>query len=181
MSALVSMLTAQGAEDAGTSAASDAGGEDGQAAAGATDQPSTQGGGAASDGPADPGECSPRDLDVTMAAVPANGGPMTFDLTLHNGADVACLIDAGDTSLELTVHSGEDRVWSSADCVAEPTERELLLDAGDSAETTVRWDGSRSADGCPAGQGAAQPGSYRVSATLDGASLPAAATVFTLE
>jgi hypothetical protein len=178
----VRTLTAQGAEDAGASVAADAGGKTGQGSTGSTDEPSTESGSEpAQSGPVDPASCSPRDLDVTMAAQAGNSAPTTFDLTLHNASDVACLVDAGDTSLKLTVHSGEDRVWSSADCVAEPTERELLLDAGDSAETTIRWDGSRSAKGCPADQGTAQPGSYRVSATLDGADLPAAATVFTLE
>lgn len=187
VSALVRMLTAQGAEPVATSAAASAGSEDpgtaaGRSATGSSGASSAQAGAGPEKpaGPVDPEGCSPRDLDVTMSAQPGSGGPTTFALTLQNDADVACLVDAGASSLVLTVHSGEDRVWSSGDCVAEPATRELLLDAGDSTETTIRWDGTRSAKGCTGGQGTAQPGSYRVSATLGGASLPAATTTFTL-
>ncbi|MCK6209771.1 hypothetical protein KZX45_04355 [Georgenia sp. EYE_87] len=173
--ALVRTLTAQGAED-GTSSAQ------GSAGAGSEDDagPASSAGAAEEEpaGPVDPGKCSPRDLDVRLSATP--GQPTSFAVTLTNRAEVACLLDAGAASLVVTVHSGEDRVWSSGDCVVEPAARELLLDSGDSTETAIRWDGTRSAKGCPGGQGAAQPGSYRVAATLGGASLPAADTSFTL-
>ncbi|PFG40318.1 hypothetical protein ATJ97_2843 [Georgenia soli] len=187
VSALVRTLTAQGAEAATTSTAASAGSEDsgtatGQSTTGSSGESSAAAGAEPEkpSGPVDPKGCSPRDLDVTMSAQPGSGGPTTFHLTLRNEGDVACLVDAGASSLVLTVHSGGDRVWSSGDCVAEPTARELLLDAGDSAETTITWDGTRSVKGCTGGQGAAQAGSYRVSATLGGASLPAATTTFTL-
>ena len=178
VSALVRTLTAQGAE-ADTASAEDAGAS--AAASAADDSAASSAGVAAQEepaGPVDPGKCSPRDLDVRLSATP--GQPTSFAVTLTNRGEVACLLDAGAASLVLTVHSGEDRVWSSGDCVAAPEERELLLDAGDSTETEIRWDGTRSAKGCPGGQGAAQPGSYRVAATLGGASLPAADTSFTL-
>jgi hypothetical protein len=174
ISALVRTLTAQGAE-AGTTA-----GQDPSRETASADEASDDGAGSEDAGPVDPGACSPRDLDVTMSATPASGEPTNFALTLTNRADAACLLDAGTASLVLTVHSGEDRVWSSGDCAAEPAERKLLLDAGDSTETAIRWDGTRSAKGCPGGQGTAQVGSYRVAATLGGASLPAADTSFTL-
>jgi hypothetical protein len=176
VSALVRTLTAQGAEtdtsaqgSAAAASAEDNAGQDSAPSAGADEQEPA--------GPVDPGKCSPRDLDVRLSATP--GQPTSFAVTLTNRAEVACLLDAGAASLVLTVHSGEDRVWSSGDCVAEPAERELLLDSGDSTETAIQWDGTRSAKGCPGGQGAAQPGSYRVAATLGGASLPAADTSFT--
>jgi hypothetical protein len=190
ISALVRTLTAQGAET-GTSSSEDAGSAasaDGSSVAGSEDDAaaSTAAGAAEDDskpqdaGPVDPDACSPRDLDVTMSATPASGEPTSFAVSLTNRGDVACLLDAGTASLVLTVHSGEDRVWSSGDCAAEPAERKLLLDAGDSTETAIKWDGTRSEKGCPAGQGTAQAGSYRVAATLGGASLPATETSFTL-
>ncbi|WP_345039573.1 hypothetical protein [Georgenia daeguensis] len=182
VSSLVRTLTAQGAEAQTASAQGSAAAGSAEGSAGEDSAASAASAGDAAQeepaGPVDPGKCSPRDLDVRLSATP--GQPTSFAVTLTNRAEVACLLDAGASSLVLTVHSGEDRVWSSGDCVAEPSERELLLDSGDSTETAIRWDGTRSEKGCPGGQGAAQPGSYRVTATLGGASLPAADTGFTL-
>ncbi len=157
--ALVRMLSAQGAEtlEAGSTPADE------------------------QTGPVDPGPCTPADMDATVSTEAGTAGePVTFALTLTNAGDAACLVDAGSAALVLTVHSGDDRVWSSGDCAAEPTVRELLLDAGDATETTLTWKGSRSAAGCPSGQGAATAGTYRVQTSLDGAALDGAREVFTL-
>ena len=132
-------------------------------------------------GPVDPKPCQSRALEVDLApSAAAAGKPVSFDVTLRNTSETACLADAGREALVLTVSSGEDRVWSSADCPAEPAERALLLDAGDTAKTTVTWDGTRSAQGCPGGQRAAGGGTYQVMASLDGAMLPGAEATFTL-
>ncbi|KAE8764346.1 hypothetical protein [Georgenia thermotolerans] len=132
-------------------------------------------------GPVDPQPCQSRDLEVDLAPTAAAAGkPVTFDVTLRNTSQAACLADAGRETLVLTVSSGEDRVWSSADCPAEPAKRALLIDSGDTVKTTLTWDGSRSAQGCPGGQRAAGGGTYRVTASLDGAMLPGAEATFTL-
>lgn len=131
-------------------------------------------------GPVDPKPCQSRDLEVDLApSAAAAGKPVSFDVTLRNTSQTACLADAGREALVLTVSSGEDRVWSSADCPAGPAERKLLLDAGDTAKATVTWDGTRSAQGCSGGQRAAG-GTYQVMASLDGAMLPGAEATFTL-
>ncbi|GAA1653797.1 hypothetical protein [Georgenia ruanii] len=132
-------------------------------------------------GPVDPQACQSRELEVDLApSATAAGRPVSFDVTLRNTSQAACLVDAGRAALVLTVSSGEDRVWSSADCPAEPAERELLLDAGDTATTTLTWDRTRSAQGCPGGQRAAGGGTYQVMASLGGAMLPGAEATFTL-
>ncbi|MFH5821971.1 hypothetical protein [Georgenia sp. AZ-5] len=132
-------------------------------------------------GPTDPGPCEPRDLEADLTpAASGTGQPVTFTLTLTNDGAAACLTDAGRGSLVVTVRSGSDRVWSSADCVGEAAPRELLLDTGDSTETKLTWNGSRSAAGCAGGQGAAREGTYRAEATLDGASLQGADATFSL-
>jgi hypothetical protein len=132
-----------------------------------------------SSGPVDPTACAPRDLEVELTpSVGGAGEPVAFAVVLVNDGEVACLVDAGRAALVLTVTSGSDRVWSSGDCAAEPAQRRLLLDAGDSAETTLTWSGTRSAPGCTGGQGSSGAGTYRVEAELDGALLQGATATF---
>ncbi len=113
-----------------------------------------------------PGVLEIRDREGT-ASFPV-GAAVPFDITLTNGGTVPCLVEGGSATLGVVVYSGSDRIWSSVDCPAEPTERELLLDVGDAADLQVTWDQVRSAPGCPEGQSAAQPGSYKALVTLDG-------------
>ena len=131
--------------------------------------------------PADPGPCEPDDVEVDVApSVAATGSPVTFAITLTNDGDVACLADAGRSSLVLTIESGTDRVWSSGDCVAEPDSRPLLLDVDDSTETKMTWNGKRSEVGCPSGLETSGAGSYRVQTSLDGARVPGATASFSI-
>ncbi|UNX54471.1 hypothetical protein MF406_16480 [Georgenia sp. TF02-10] len=162
----------------------DAGGgaaEDGPAGSSADTGPGAVEEGEAGDeggsGPAaEPVECT--DLTADLSAT--TGTPVRFTVRLGNDGTAACLTDAGRSALVLTVHSGEDRVWSSDDCRAEPAERPLLIDAGDHAEETLTWDGGRSRPGCGSAAGVAGAGTYRVSATLDGRRLDGAESTFTL-
>ncbi|GAA4418499.1 hypothetical protein GCM10023169_08150 [Georgenia halophila] len=129
--------------------------------------------------PPRPDRCAPGDLDVAMAPR-AGSGATDFALTIVNDSETPCLVDAGAASLVLTVHSGDDRIWSTGDCSAGAAEHMLLLAGGDTTEHTVTWSGQRSEPGCPSGQPAAEPGTYRVATTLDGARLPTAEASFTL-
>ncbi len=52
-------------------------------------------------------------------------------------------------------------MWSSTHCEPDDTAT-LLLDSDVAHETTVRWPGTRSAVGCPAGQAVAASGTYRL-------------------
>ena len=119
-------------------------------------------------------DCAPPELVVAVtpdaADVPA-GVAATFTVTITNNGAQTCLVDAGEANRVVTVVSGTDRVWSSADCVAaDAAERTLLLAPGASDTTQLAWNRVRSAEGCPAGQPAPRPGTYQVSVTLAGAS-----------
>lgn len=134
-----------------------------------------------SDGPVQPEDCSPVDIDAAVAPDGgAGGGAVALAVTVTNDGELPCLLDAGSASLVLTVTSGEDRVWSSGDCGSGPAERRLLLDVGDSAETTVTWDRVRSEPGCPGGQRSSGAGTYTVEARLGSAVLPSSAATFAL-
>jgi hypothetical protein len=105
------------------------------------------------------------------------GQPATFTVTITNVGTVPCLTDGGTEAVSLTIMSGNDRIWGSADCLTEPAARPLLLEPGVSDERFVAvWYGERSQEGCPAGLAAPLPGTYTVAAVVGGTSSPA--TVF---
>lgn len=132
-------------------------------------------------GPVDPVACEPTAVAVSLSPEAGSAGAaVAFDLTARNTGEVACLLDAGRSSLVLSVRSGSDRVWSSGDCAAGSGSRNLLLAPGDSTSTSITWGGGRSSAGCAAVDGSVDAGTYRVHAALDGRVLPGSAETFTL-
>ncbi len=130
--------------------------------------------------PAPPGHvavCAAEDITAEVAVEPAGAGA-SVEVRMRNAGAVPCLVDAGPGVLVAEVGSGTDSVWSSAHCAGEARE-ELLLDTGSATPVTVRWDGHRSAAGCPGDQPQAGRGTYRVTVALDGEPL-GGPEVFTL-
>lgn len=129
--------------------------------------------------------CAAADLQLTLTADAASypaGVTPTFTVTLVNGGDTACTVDAGAASLGVLVTSGPDRIWSSADCVAagsEGAERMLLLTPGAQETTSIPWGRVRSDEACTAGLPDPRPGTYHAQAGLLGAQ--SNDLVFTLE
>jgi hypothetical protein len=88
---------------------------------------------------------------------------------------LALQIHDRDAHREVVVTSGEDRVWSSRDCVAADAEpRTLLLVGGQSDVTQLVWPRTRSAQGCPGGLPEPGAGTYSVTVALAGVTSPAA-------
>ncbi|GEA87991.1 hypothetical protein [Cellulomonas cellasea] len=133
----------------------------------------------------DPGTraCDPQTLGLTLTADGtsyAAGALPNLTVTLSNEGEEPCLIDVGEAQRELVVTSGADRIWSSRDCAAPETQvREILISPGTPDATQVQWPRVRSAEGCPADQPAAQPGTYSAALTLG--PLAPAPVVFVLE
>lgn len=128
--------------------------------------------------------CDPANLALTLAADGtsyAAGALPTFTVTLSNEGTAPCLIDVGEAQRELVITSGSDRIWSSRDCAApEAQVREILLSPGTpDVDGALQWARVRSAQGCPADQAAAQPGTYSAALTLG--SLAPEPVVFVLE
>lgn len=128
---------------------------------------------------AQPVACGPEALAWTLAQSGATaGGNVTFTLDVTNLSDASCLVDAGP-SLVLSVVSGSDPIWSSADC-GDGEEVRLLLGPGDSTQRTVTWGGTRSAPGCVSVESPVLPGTYQVATRYAGLDVPSAAAVFEL-
>ncbi|NCT91684.1 hypothetical protein GXB85_12085 [Cellulomonas sp. APG4] len=89
-----------------------------------------------------------------------------LSLAVANTSEQACTVDVGSGNAVVTVMSGSDRIWSSADCAADVPERLLLLDPGAADTSTVDWARERSDAECTAGLPAPRPGTYTAQATL---------------
>lgn len=117
-----------------------------------------------------PTACDPQTLGLTLTADGtsyAAGALPNFTVTLSNEGEEPCLIDVGEAQREIVVTSGADRIWSSRDCAAAETQvREILISPGTPDTTQVQWSRLRSAEGCPAEQPAALPGTYAAALTL---------------
>lgn len=114
--------------------------------------------------PAPPKPCAPAALAVvatTDAAVYQPGVSPRLTATLLNSGG-RCLVDPA--AVTLTVFSGPDRIWSSADCAVASHAPPVPI--GANAAVTVPWPRQRSRPGCPSLTAAALPGTYRLYATL---------------
>lgn len=150
--------------------------------AGPQDAAAMAGDQAAPEAPAGPGACAPADLAVTLVAdgrtYPAGAEP-SFTVSVTNVGEAPCTADVGSAQQRLTVTSGSDRIWSSADCPADvPAESLMLLEPGARSDSVVRWTRVRSAEGCPADLPAPLPGTYSAVVEMLGAT--SAAAVFEL-
>jgi hypothetical protein len=112
--------------------------------------------------------CPDSVLDVTTVADTASfraGGAPRFTLTVRNTGTSPCQRALGPGAVQLQVLSGQDRIWSSADCSPGTAQTLLTLAPGTARATTVQWPGRRTRPGCVIGA-TAQPGTYRVVARL---------------
>lgn len=128
--------------------------------------------------PADgrPGPCAAADLAATLVTpvrAYAEGESPTFTFAVTNSG-VACTVDVGSGNLVVTVTSGEDRIWSSADCREAPPAQVLLLDQGAQHQETVEWARTRTDEACTADLPAPRPGTYQAVAVFQGAQTAAA-------
>lgn len=113
--------------------------------------------------------CRPSSLAVDATSEDRTyraGDPARLVLTVRNTSRSACTADLGAGAVDVRVISGEDRIWSSRHCGPGSGRDEVRLDAGEQWAFAVRWEGSRSAKGCPKEQPKARPGTYRVVASV---------------
>lgn len=117
--------------------------------------------------PALPTTCTPSDADLTVTApaTSAPGASVAATVTVTVTGDRECLVDLGSSAVLFEVYSGEDRVWSSAQCGFSPASRELLLPPASSDQLTVEWPGWRSNDACQQPEEGAAAGTYRIVVT----------------
>lgn len=94
------------------------------------------------------------------------GSNPRLGLKVTNTGPADCRLDAGTLYQEFTVRSGDDRVWSSADCQTGAAGNVITLAAGQSVAAQMPWSRVRSAAGCPTGLPAPGAGTYTLRVTL---------------
>jgi hypothetical protein len=107
-------------------------------------------------------------VKTDKTAYPANARPK-FTVLVENKGGAACSVDLGPRSLVWTVKSGDDRIWSSTDCLTGGAPDIVQLQPNQSTTRTYDWRRVRSRPACPSGQPAVKAGYYKVSATVVGA------------
>lgn len=113
-------------------------------------------------------DCAPADLMLTIATDATSfsvGEKVPFVVSVTYQGEGSCLIDGSDTVRTVVVTSGQDRIWSSADC-ADKKPRALLMSNGDVDRQTVTWKTQRSAVGCGDSLPKLRPGTYKVQAVM---------------
>lgn len=118
-----------------------------------------------------PVDCPAEELRPTLTGKQrlAPKKPNTFQLSLINGSEETCIARVTRKNFELTIYSGSDRIWSTADCpsIIKPISRKLGSEYA--IAWTVAWDGKRSKSNCKSARQAPGPGRYVVTAQLEGA------------
>lgn len=118
---------------------------------------------------ANPVGCLPEavSLELGMAgAEVAAGTKVEVPITITNTGQVPCLLDVGNDALQLEVTSGNDTVWTTAQCPAGTAEQPILLPVGGMEETTISWSGRRSAADCPDDTREARAGTYQIEVSI---------------
>lgn len=95
--------------------------------------------------------CSANDVDLSLTAESQNvavGGSLNFTATIKytGSGKKGCLIDASDANLVLTITSGDETIWRSDVCPADP--RLLLMAKGDADKRQIVWNADATGDAC---------------------------------
>ena len=129
----------------------------------------------------------PEQCDDDVLRLDAVPGAKTYpvdaeprlELRVTNTGPVPCSRDLGQAAVEVSVVSGDDRIWSSDDCAPGGTADVVVLEPGTPEVSRVTWPGTRSLPGCEGDEARARPGTYRVTGRVG--DLRAEGESFTLE
>ncbi|MGH3500559.1 MAG: hypothetical protein ACRDQA_06640, partial [Nocardioidaceae bacterium] len=97
-----------------------------------------------------------------------------------NIARSKCYVDVGSVGTRLNVISGDDHVWSTADCPSGKKHKLRKFSSGGVYTTSVTWKKTRSWEGCPDREVSAKPGYYVLDARV-GKAKPKDRAVFVLK
>lgn len=112
--------------------------------------------------PSGPLPCATANLKLTMAGYQklAQGARQPFAVTAKNVGSVPCVLNLTATNFSLTVTSGSDRIWSTADCAKWVPAKKLTLKSQASYQFTITWRLVRSTPTCKTGTSSVKPGTY---------------------
>lgn len=121
----------------------------------------------ASPTPTGPVACDPGFTRLNVAGFKQvkSGAKQVFTVSAVNGGTQACILAIKPATFELAVSSGDDRIWSTADCKDWLPAKTLTLKPQAAHEFSVTWPLVRSSAGCKTSKDAVRPGTYVANAT----------------
>lgn len=84
----------------------------------------------------------------------------SFKVGVKNTGAQPCVLDLTAINFSLSVTSGTDRIWSTADCAKWVPAKKQTLKTQQSYEFSIEWGVLRSAAGCKEAKGLLNPGTY---------------------
>lgn len=87
-------------------------------------------------------------------------------MTLENGGDEACMVNAGTARMNFTVMSGQEKVFDSEHCQIDGQDRPIELNPGETESARFEWNRHDSVADCATEGTEVQPGTYRLTVAL---------------
>jgi hypothetical protein len=124
----------------------------------ATETPSVT----ASPTPTGPLACDQTNSGLSLAGYQKvkQDAKQSFKVGVKNTGGQPCVLDLTASNFSLSVTSGTDRIWSTADCAKWVPAKKQTLKAQQSYEFSIDWGVARSAAGCKDVKGKLNPGTY---------------------
>ncbi len=88
------------------------------------------------------------------------GAKPVLTLSVSNKGEKPCEVNVGTSQMEFLVTSGDDRVFSSRDCQAEPSDLVRTIEPGKSEKANFMWERNRTTPGCNPVEMNPKPGYY---------------------
>lgn len=114
--------------------------------------------------------CDPQALKATVSTdtttYTVNQAP-NLTATLANPGTTTCKLSRSAAAEIWTVKSGTPTIWTTEGCSAGPVAPHLKIAAGATKQLSIQWNGHLRGSDCNDGA-VAQPGTYRLYATIDG-------------
>jgi hypothetical protein len=117
------------------------------------------------DGPCEPADVALRPM---VSAHYVAGDAVEIRLAMRTTGRSACTFSLGPDNLLVKITSGEDDIWTSAQCPQAVLPSEQVVRFAEPLTYRIAWSGTRSAPRCPLGTAPAEPGTYVVTAAVIG-------------
>lgn len=114
--------------------------------------------------------CAPTALKVTVSTdttTYTTGQAPSLTATIANSGTTTCKLARLASNEIWTIKSGQPTVWTTQGCATDPVPAQLKITAGATKQIRTTWNGHLRGADCQDGA-VAQPGTYRLYATIDG-------------
>ncbi|WP_404288516.1 hypothetical protein [Glutamicibacter arilaitensis] len=119
--------------------------------------------------PSPDGKCTVEEIEITAQtdapSYSTDKQPLLI-LGIENTSKSECELNVGTTQQEFLITSGNDRIFSTVDCLADGEDVNLMMKPGQKESARFSWSRQRSAPGCKSVNVQPRPGTYKFTAAL---------------